>query len=153
MQVKHLVTAEIEPALASNGVQKIIQGMIKVNDLRSGSVLEAWILDGLSPNIKVLRFFVDQEMCEKILERRQNDKGRRLFLYIGSQHTPVRVSALPGAGLGEKDKAEVAAFRDANNKAKDEDERDMDAEVTDAPAKDWTKSMLNQSTEPSILSE
>jgi hypothetical protein len=153
MQVKHLVTAEIEPALASNGVQKIIQGMIKVNDLRSGSVLEAWILDGLSPNIKVLRFFVDQDMCDKILERRRNDKGRRLFLYIGSQHTPVRVSALPGAGLGEKDKAEVAAFRDANNKAKDDDERDMDADVTDVPAKDWTKSMLNQSTEPSILSE
>jgi hypothetical protein len=155
MQVKHLVTAEIEPALASNGVQKIIQGMIKVNNLRSGSVLEAWILDGLSPNIKVLRFFVDQEMCDKILERRQNDKGRRLFLHIGSQYMPVRVSALPGAGLGEKDKAEVAAFKDANDKAEGlkADERDMDATVTDAPAKDWTKSMLNQSTESSILTE
>jgi hypothetical protein len=98
-------------------------------------------------------------MCEKILERRQNDKGRRLFLYIGSQHTPVRVSALPGAGLGEKDKAEVAAFRDANNKAKDDDERakdeddrDMDAEATVAPAKDWT-SYLNQSSEPVIITE
>jgi hypothetical protein len=151
MQVKHLVTAEIEPALASNGVQKIIQGMIKVNDLRSGSVLEAWILDGQSPFVKVLRFFVDQEMCDKILERRQNDKGRRLFLYIGSQYTPVRVSALPGAGLGEKDKAEVAAFSEANNRA-NEDERDMDAEVTAAPAKDWTV-YLNTSTEPVLITE
>jgi hypothetical protein len=126
--------------------------MIKVNDLRSGSVMEAWILDGQSPHIKVLRFFVDQEMCDKILERRQNDKGRRLFLYIGSQYTPVRVSALPGAGLGEKDKAEVAAFKEANDKAVGLIDNDMDAEATVTPAKDWT-SYLNTSTEPVILTE
>jgi hypothetical protein len=122
--------------------------MIKVNDLRSGSVIEAWILDGDSPNIKVLRFFVDPEMCEKILERRRNDKGRRLFLYIGSQYTPVRVSALPGAGLGEKDKAEVAAFKDANDKAeglkaedRKQNETEMEEQDTEEPANDWTKTM------------
>jgi hypothetical protein len=150
MQVKHLVTAKIEPALASNGVEKII----KVNDLRSGSVIEAWILDGDSPNIKVLRFFVDPEMCEKILEWRSNDKGRRLFLYIGSLYTPVRVSALPGAGLGKKDKAEVAAFKKANDKAEGliaEDRRqketDMEEQDTKEPANDWTKTMLKPTTE------
>jgi hypothetical protein len=152
MQVKHLVTAEIEPSLAANGVVKIIQGMIKVNDLRGGSVIEAWILDGESPNIKVLRFFVDPELCEKILERRRNDKGRRLFLYIGSQYTPVRVSALPGAGLGDKDKAEVAAFKDANDKAegliadRKRKENDMEEQETEKPANDWTKTMLKPST-------
>jgi hypothetical protein len=151
MKVKHLVTAEIEAALASNGVNKIIRAMIKVNDLRAGSVIEAWILDHKTmPHIKVLRIFVDQELCDKIMERRQNNKGRRLFLNIGSQYTPVRVSALPGAGLGDKDRAEVAAFKAKNDKGLENEqkknENEMEESETEEPANDWTKTMLQPST-------
>jgi hypothetical protein len=74
MKVKHLVTCEISEFLAKCGVAKIVEAMIKRNDLR-GETISAWIDPHANPRLRVFKFFADDTLHQELLLRRNGPLG------------------------------------------------------------------------------
>jgi hypothetical protein len=74
MKVKHLVTCEISEFLAKCGVAKIVEAMIKRNDLR-GEAISAWIDPHRLPYLRVFKFFADDTLHQELLLRRNGPLG------------------------------------------------------------------------------
>jgi hypothetical protein len=95
MKVKHLVTVEISEFLAKCGVAKIVEAMIKRNDLR-GEAISAWIDPHANPRLRVFKFFADDTLHQELLLRRNGplgaDQGWNIMLWVGSQHSKAHIS-------------------------------------------------------------
>jgi hypothetical protein len=74
MKVKHLVTCEISEFLAKCGVAKIVEAMIKRNDLR-GEAISAWIDPHTLPHLRVFKFFADDTLHRELLLRQNGPLG------------------------------------------------------------------------------
>jgi hypothetical protein len=96
MKAKHLVTIEISELLAKCGVAKIVEAMIKRNDLR-GEAISAWIdPHPTNPRLRVFKYFADDTLHRELLLRRNGplgeDQGWNIMLWVGSQHSKAHIS-------------------------------------------------------------
>jgi hypothetical protein len=142
MKVKHLVTVEISEFLAKCGVAKIVEAMIKRNDLR-GEAISAWIDPHANPRLRVFKFFADDTLHQELLLRRNGplgaDQGWNIMLWVGSQHSKAHISQpltaeTTTAAVAEAD--QLKADRKRERVAAETDEFLAKAKATTADAND-----------------
>jgi hypothetical protein len=96
MKAKHLVTVEISEFLAKCGVGKIVEAMIKRNELKGGCH-QAWVEPHPTiPRLRVFKFFADDTLHRELLLRRNGplgeDQGWNIMLWVGTQHSKAHIS-------------------------------------------------------------
>jgi hypothetical protein len=87
---------EISEFLAKCGVAKIVEAMIKRNELKGGCH-QAWIEPHPTiPRFRVFKFFADDTLHRELLLRRNGplgeDQGWNIMLWVGSQHSKAHIS-------------------------------------------------------------
>jgi hypothetical protein len=140
MKVKHLVTVEISELLAKCGVAKIVEAMIKRNDLR-GEAISAWIDPHANPRLRVFKYFADDTLYRELLLRRNGplgaDQGWNIMLWVGSQHSKAHISQpleITTTAVAEAD--QLKADRERERVAAETDKFLAKAKATTAAAND-----------------
>jgi hypothetical protein len=141
MKAKHLVTVEISELLAKCGVAKIVEAMIKRNDLR-GEAISAWIDPHANPCLRVFKYFADDTLHRELLLRRNgplgDDQGWNIMLWVGSQHSKAHISQplseITTTAVAEAD--QLKADRERERVAPETDELLAYAKATTAAAND-----------------
>jgi hypothetical protein len=77
-------------------VAKIVEAMIKRNELR-GEAISAWIEPHpTNPRLRVFKYFADDTLHRELLLRRNGplgeDQGWNIMLWVGSQHSKAHIS-------------------------------------------------------------
>jgi hypothetical protein len=106
-----------------------MEGLMAANSL-NGAAITAWIVSEggwdyvTRAPYDTLKFFADNTLFGELLLRLSGDKGRRIFLRVGTGERQAFLSEQPGVAASRaRDKAEVAEIRaakaaaDANDKA------------------------------------
>jgi hypothetical protein len=152
MKAKHLVTVEISELLAKCGVAKIVEAMIKRNDLR-GEAISAWIdPHPTNPRLRVFKYFADDTLHRELLLRRNgplgDDQGWNIMLWVGSQHSKAHISQplseITTTAVAEAD--QLKADRERARVAAETDELLAYAKATTAADDDVAKASPNAST-------
>jgi hypothetical protein len=117
LEPKNLVSININLHQSKLGAPLIMLGLMAANTL-GGSAKNAHIVSEggwdwvTRSGYDTLKFFADGTLFQDLLDRRNGDEGRRLYLTVGSQPRQVFLSEQPGvAAKRARDRKEVAAFK------------------------------------------
>jgi hypothetical protein len=131
LEPRHLVSIDISIHQSNLGAPMVMAGFMAANELQ-GKATKARIVKvgGWCKVTRALydtiKFFADNQLYEQLSERRNGDKGRRLYLIVGMGERQVHLSQQPGVAL---DLAKTAAEVDAIKQSGAEGNKEMDTET------------------------
>jgi hypothetical protein len=119
LEPKNLVSIHISKFQSGLGAPLIMEGIMAANTLK-GAANRAWIvLDGgwdyvTRAPYDTLKFFADKTLFDDLLLRLSGDRGRRIYLTVGTGERQVFLSEQPGVAASRaRDRAELAQIRAA----------------------------------------
>jgi hypothetical protein len=117
LEPKNLVSINISLHQSKLGAPLIMLGLMAANTL-GGLAKKAHIVSEggwdwvTRSGYDTLKFFADGTLFQDLLDRRNGDEGRRLYLTVGTQQRQVFLSEQPGvAAQRARDRKEVADFK------------------------------------------
>jgi hypothetical protein len=117
LEPKNLVSINISLHQSKLGAPLIMLGLMAANTL-GGLAKKAHIVSEggwdwvTRSGYDTLKFFADGTLFQELLDRRNGDEGRRLYLTVGTQQRQVFLSEQPGvAAQRARDRKEVADFK------------------------------------------
>jgi hypothetical protein len=123
LEPKNLVSIHISLFQSSLGAPLIMEGIMAANTLK-GAANRAWIVsDGgwdyvTRAPYDTLKFFADKTLFDDLLLRLSGDKGRHIYLTVGTGERQAFLSEQPGVAASRaRDCAELAQIRMAAAKA------------------------------------
>jgi hypothetical protein len=132
LESRHLVSIDISIHQSNLGAPMVMKGFMAANTLQGKATKVRIVKVGGWCKVTralydTLKFFADDQLYEQLNERKNGDKGRRLYLIVGTGERQVHLSQQPGVAIDlEKTAAEIEAIKISEAEAEAEEESDMD---------------------------